>query len=286
MFQGEGNTKPPPKKQISPAKRWCFTLNNFLNEDLEMFSSIVPNNCSKCVIGKEIGESGTPHLQGYLEFKDKKRPKSVFNCDRIHWEKAKGSAADNLSYCSKDGEVVLTKGFPKPLKLIGDSKRPLKPYQSDIIDKITEEPDDRSILWFYGPKNIGKTQLLKLLCAKYNTYILPASKRHALSQVYKSHEETDVYAINLTADESAYQSHELFSIIEAVKDGMFSASFGTECNGMCLFNEKHILIMANKSPDWSKTEIDRKRFLIYEIDDNGNYTDKCWTPIPDLPDDY
>lgn len=289
MFQGEGNTNPPPaKKQISPAKRWCFTLNNFLNEDLEMFSSIVPTFCSKCIIGREVGESGTPHLQGYLEFKTKKRPKSVFLNDRIHWTKCKGSADDNLNYCSKDGDVVLSIGFPKPLDLIGDSKRPLKPYQVDIIDKINKDPDDRSVLWFYGPKNIGKTQLLKLLCAKYKTYILPCSKRHALSQVYKSHMETDVYAMNLTADESKYQSHELFSIIEAVKDGMFSASFGTECNGMCLFNAKHILIMANARPDWSKTEIDKNRFKIYEVDVNGDFVDKSIivATVSDFSDDY
>ena len=46
---------------------------------------------------------------------------------------------------------------------------------------------------------------------------------------------------------------------------MFAAAFGTECNGMCLFNSKHLLVCANNPPDWTKTEIDRNRFEIYKI---------------------
>ena len=88
--KGLGNSIPTPK-QCSPAKKWCFTLNNWQKDEFEAFSSIVPEFCTFAICGSEVGESGTPHLQGFVEFKVKKRPKSVFDNDRIHWEKAKGS---------------------------------------------------------------------------------------------------------------------------------------------------------------------------------------------------
>ena len=72
--------------------------------------------------------------------------------------------------------------------------------------------------------------------------------------------------MNLTADESKFQCHDMFSILEAIKDEMFSAAFGTECNGMCLMNSKHVIVMANEPPDLNKTEIDMNRFRVYRID--------------------
>ena len=76
--KGEGNTitSPSPKKpQISPAKFWCFTLNNYTDKDISDCSSKFSLVCKSCIFSKEIGEKcGTPHLQGFCEFKKKVRP--------------------------------------------------------------------------------------------------------------------------------------------------------------------------------------------------------------------
>lgn len=251
------------KKIINACIRWCFTLNNYEAQEFEEFCAVITKTCKYGIIGKEVADSGTPHLQGYLEFLTKKRPMSVFKSNKIHWEKAGGNRAASTAYCSKEN-CVFEHGGVAPLKLITD----LRPYQEEVLKLIKEEPDDRTIIWYWGKVCLGKTQLLKLLCAKHGCYVLPASKKHALSQVYMTHETVDFYCVNLTADESAYQKNCLFSIIEAVKDGMFSAAFGTTCNGMCLFNSKHMLVLANAPPDFSKTEIDRARFIIRYIDEN------------------
>lgn len=153
--KGGGNTISPPKKQISPAKRWCFTLNNWTEEE---YSSIVPKIeelCDYGIIGKEIGEEEkTPHLQGYLEFKTKKRPLSVFSfTNRIKWFKAKGNREDNFNYCSKDGDFW---EFPKR-----HVKKPILieefyDWEKEIIEILKNEPDNRNIFWFWSSKGGGR----------------------------------------------------------------------------------------------------------------------------------
>ena len=211
---------------------------------------------------------GTSHLQIYIRFNTKKRFEQIKKVNpRLHIEPSRGTKKQNLVYCSKENDYVSNCRIPRPLEVIKD----LRPYQEDVINVVSGEPEPRKIYWWYGPKEIGKSEILFKLCAEYNAHILPVSKKHALSQVYKTHEDTDIYVFNLTADESEYQKNEMFSIMEAIKDRMFAASFGTECNGMCLMNHKHLLVMANEPPDFMKTEIDQNRFSIFKI--NGdNYT--------------
>jgi len=52
---------------IAPSKRWCFTYNNYTGPLLTLLSEILNINCSIVFYSKEIGESGTPHAQGYFE---------------------------------------------------------------------------------------------------------------------------------------------------------------------------------------------------------------------------
>lgn len=259
-----GNTNPPLSKRIAPAKAWCWTLNNYTIDEIDYLVPLFQENCEIAFFAEEVGESGTPHLQGYLKFKTKARPMSKFPlCDRIHWERARATLKANMDYCSKEHDFFFSLGLPRPVSYISESD--MYPYQLMVRDIVTEEPDDRTIHWFYGGKNIGKTKILKWLCGMRMACVIPTSKRHALSQVYKTHEDCDIYCMNLTADESKYQCNDMFSILEAIKDEMFSAAFGTECNGMCLTNTKHVIIMANEPPDLNKTEIDIDRFKVYNI---------------------
>lgn len=97
----------------SAAKRWCFTLNNYTEQELAKVRGLQPGEFHYAICGKERGEQGTPHLQGFLHFKKKQRLSALKKLfERAHWEKARGSDADNEDYCSKEGEVVLTIGNP------------------------------------------------------------------------------------------------------------------------------------------------------------------------------
>ncbi|GAC77799.1 replication protein, partial [uncultured marine virus] len=110
---GEVILNSPPTKQISPAKRWCFTLNNYTDTDISSIVPIFDEKCKIVIIGKEIGEENeTPHLQGYLEFHTKLRPLSLGLNSKIHYEKARGNMMQNVEYCKKEGNVCFTKVYP------------------------------------------------------------------------------------------------------------------------------------------------------------------------------
>lgn len=103
------------------SRGWCFTLNNYTEEEFKKMSDgDHMKTLEKWIVGKEIGESGTKHLQGYYYFKNARTLKKMKEIDeRAHWETAKGSPKQNLDYCSKDGEYVMhNMGIEEPKRKI------------------------------------------------------------------------------------------------------------------------------------------------------------------------
>jgi len=85
-------------------RNWCFTINNWVDEDLKVFE----NKLIKYVIfGKEIGESGTPHLQGYLELFKKSRLSALKKIhEKAHWENRRGNQDQAIEYCKKENNFI------------------------------------------------------------------------------------------------------------------------------------------------------------------------------------
>ena len=160
MIQGEikGNSK-----QISPAKNWCFTLCNYTLLEINIIDPLLKEYCDVAFYSKEHGaDTGTPHLQGYLRFKTKRRPKAVFGkVDRIHWEKARGTLEDNMAYCTKEAEFSFRIGVPRIPRIY--SYTDLFPEQRAIVDYLQTEPDERSICVVCAGYGKGKTSLARHL---------------------------------------------------------------------------------------------------------------------------
>jgi len=77
----------------------CITLNNWTEDE---YIALKNMECTYAVFGKEIGESGTPHIQGYAEFKKKislKNLKKISN--RVCWINRDGTARQASDYCKK-----------------------------------------------------------------------------------------------------------------------------------------------------------------------------------------
>lgn len=103
---------------MSKAKQWCFTLNNYK----ELLDPSLFPSCTFCVYQEEVGESGTPHLQGFLQFCDRVSlpfVRDLPGLDGAHFEIVRGSAKQNVAYVTKaDGRL----GGPYEFGEIGKAK--------------------------------------------------------------------------------------------------------------------------------------------------------------------
>ncbi len=90
------------------AKNWVFTLNNFTekeHDDIFTSAECTDTNIIYVIVGKETGEKGTPHLQGFVSFTKRRSLKQVkvIVGDRAHVEAARGTNQQAADYCKKDG---------------------------------------------------------------------------------------------------------------------------------------------------------------------------------------
>lgn len=83
----------------SSAKSWTYTINNYTEDDLVKMQQL---ECNFHVCGKEVGENGTPHLQGMITFNKSTRlgPLKLIN-PKAHWERCI-SAEAAANYCMKE----------------------------------------------------------------------------------------------------------------------------------------------------------------------------------------
>ena len=93
----------PPK-----AKHWCFTINNPTEDHEQALGDASESDAvTYLVFGREVGENGTPHFQGFVSLTERKRTpflRTLFRCTHIHTEVAKGKPAQAAEYCKKDGD--------------------------------------------------------------------------------------------------------------------------------------------------------------------------------------
>lgn len=86
---------------MSQAKNWCLTLNNPDKPCLDFNAETM----NYMICGLEVGEQGTEHIQGYIQFKKPKRLAQVKKLyPRAHLEVARGKPCANVTYCSKESK--------------------------------------------------------------------------------------------------------------------------------------------------------------------------------------
>lgn len=93
------------------ARHTCWTLNNWTGEELDIVRSYANTEPRYMCWAQEVGEEGTPHLQGYVAW-DNPRSLNKFKLaisNRLHYEPhTRGTAQQNRNYCLG---MVEKKGF-------------------------------------------------------------------------------------------------------------------------------------------------------------------------------
>lgn len=270
-----GNTKTPSisteetqkeEKQSNQCINWCFTWNNYTIESIESIVPILNNLCISYVFQEEVGDSGTPHLQGTFHLKKKARW-TEFGLPRcIHFEKCV-HLPNAYEYCSrlnkrKEGGQCYTLNWnaPREVKLIKPEQ--FYKWQTDFIVEILKEPDDRKIYWIYSLNGrVGKSQFCKYLIAKHNAVCAGKGRYNDICNlIYKS----DMDKSNLVVfDLPRICGNKIsYSALECIKNGFIcNTKFET---GSCMFNPPHILVFSNCEPDYSAMSNDR--FTVVNVD--------------------
>lgn len=249
------------------ARRWCITLNNYTDDELNTINTTFSERKYKYIIGKEVGsENNTPHLQIYIESKNAISFNTLKNiCQRFHIEKAKGNKEQNLTYCSKENNFITNFVIKSKIRDPLENK-PLYPWQNNIIDIINQEADLRKIYWFWDIKGgSGKTSLAKHIClTRPNQTLFLNGKGADIKYGVKSFIDNDenelkICIFHFTRSVENYISYEA---LESIKDGIFYNSKYE--SGMVLFNPPHIICFANFEPETSKLSEDR--WVITELE--------------------
>ena len=159
LFDDEAVDSRVGKAKLS--RGFCFTINN---PDEQAEGACYALECSPhfvyCVVGKEVGESGTLHLQGYVyfsTFKSFRQVQEMFPCG-IHVENSKGDSLSNFKYCSKDGDYFEAGVRPKTQKEKGvmEKERYALAFSSAKEGKLLEIEPELLVRHYTTWKNIQK----------------------------------------------------------------------------------------------------------------------------------
>ena len=115
------------------AKNWCFTMNNYTPADVDRLSTAI-DGVSYLIFGREVGASGTPHLQGTVCFQSRKRLSQVISvlgqchctCTRF--------LSQSIEYCKKDGDFT---EVGEPPEKENGKRSDLEEFKASVKEGVT-----------------------------------------------------------------------------------------------------------------------------------------------------
>lgn len=269
---GGGNNSTPPPVDIR-SKKWCFTINNYDQSQIDQVVTLVSRqNVVHWVYGFEEGKSGTPHIQGFIQFRNVQRGSFMRRAlPGAHLTKAKGTEQDNLRYCSKDGNfqtnIVLRRTREEIVAAVRQRYENVvwRPWQQNVIDIVSGATSQRTIYWLYEKTGaVGKTFLCKFLSLEDSTLICEGKKGDVFNQVNVAIEagiEPKLVICDIPRVSLEYVSYQS---LEALKNGlMYSGKYE---GGKCIFNHPKVVCFANELPKINAMSLDR--WMIYRIENN------------------
>jgi hypothetical protein len=292
---------------MAQSKNWCFTLNNYTEEEINHLSTL--NVCRYILYGKETGENGTPHLQGFVQFNTKRGLAFVKRTigERGHYEIAR-NIADSVRYCKKDGD------FTEIGELSTQGKRSdLEAFKQDVKNGMHDKKtlmENHSTVYaryerfvnlyvsIYKPlPDIHMYPLYKWQQHLYNKLILEGTERTILFFVdlrgnsgktwfakyfCRLHENAQILLPGKKAD-MAYMLEEdktvYFLDCPRSKQGEYiQYDFLEDIKNRYVFSSKyesrikhlqknHLVVFLNEQPDQSKLSIDRFEIKLLELED-------------------
>jgi len=241
--------------------KYDFCINNYTEAEVCQLKEILPQIAKKACCGFEVGEQGTPHIQGYISLIKKERYTGLtkkYDCfKRAHFGVCRNEQA-LIKYVQKDGNVFIRIGFPKPIKTLTE----LRPWQIKIVKLFNTEPDDRKIYWFWeGPGGIGKSSFVKYMFIKYKCLFCDGGKKSDLINLVFNANMDECKCIIWDLPRTS-EGNISYATLESVKNGLIcNTKYET---GAKAFNPPHVFVFANFPPDQPE-KLSADRWEIYHV---------------------
>lgn len=161
------------------SRNFCVTHNNYTELSVPRYKQLYEENIIRyAIFGEEVGEKGTPHLQGYIQLE---KPKTITAFQKVLKAKgirtsiriARGDYLSNHNYCSKDQKVTEF-GEPKKQGQRTDIEDLYKDIKAGKNDYYLQENHTKTYAKYYKAvdrmrNNIRQQEAVSSLKKEYET---------------------------------------------------------------------------------------------------------------------
>lgn len=260
---------------------WVFTINNYTDDDKETVQNV---ECEAITCGFEVGEQGTPHIQGAIYWGSKKGKSCGGTCKalggRANCEPMRGTWEQNIKYTTKDDNVLRCEGEGpaqgKRNDLIGCKRkldegsslldlyehdfattakysRAFKEYM-DLKNRGKYRTEMTTCIWIHGDTGVGKSHMAFL--DMNDTYVWKDDNGW-----WDGYEGQTIVVINDFRGEIKY--NELLKMIDK-----WPYDVKRRCREPAPFVSKRVIITSSLPPDkvyWKRDEKDKIAQLLRRI---------------------
>lgn len=190
-------------------RAFCFTWNNPRPESEGILESIP--GYTYLTFGREVGENGTPHLQGYIRFTNGKTLRAARQFLLGSHVEPAVTTTEAINYCHKDGDFV--EFGTRPVDPVENGRDERERWQSAWenakIGNVEAIPPDIRIRQYSSIRRIqkdymGRPQLLGGPCGIWVYGRSGVGKTHS---VYSSY--PDLYSKNASKNWDGYQNEDV-----------------------------------------------------------------------------
>nr|AKV62260.1 putative spliced replication initiation protein [Didemnum sp. Sea Squirt associated virus] len=289
---------------MSRAKNWVYTLNNPTGDEISKAEGLFLSTPGVIyhVFGKETGDSGTFHLQGYVIFSQRKRLgqlREIF--PRGHFEVSRGSPHQASDYCKKEGDFKEFGSLPpqaqgkrtdwerlreyveqlgrRPLErdlilefpnLVGASYNishdlhPQKRVANGSGKPTPRIPRQPAIEFIVDPEgNSGKTWFCQYMITQHPDSVQYLRIAKRDDLTFAIDETRTIFLFDVPRGQMEFLQ---YNVLEQIKDRLiFSPKYSSTLK--ILTSNVHCVVFSNEEPDVSQLSSDRLR--VVRLDDSA-----------------
>nr|AGG39826.1 replication-associated protein [Diporeia sp. associated circular virus] len=256
------------ERKMSKNRSYCFTWNNYSIENIDYVKDYITKNSKYGCFGVEIGTSGTPHLQGYIQFENPRSYKKIINdLKGCHIIISKGNKKQNIDYCSKDnsfwefgnkdtqGERTDLKELVKDVLNGGVSVNNIlrdDPLMYHQYGRTLDKVEDLKIselrrnhftrgVWWFGKTGTGKSYRAKQYCIDNKLSYIELPKDYYKNGWFDCYKGEDVIIINDFRGRIPYED-----LLNICDENQFSFNRRGRCPFPCI--SKFVFITSSLNP--------------------------------------